>query len=136
MSLSIAVQRYLLDPEVILGECLKPMTLQLTNICKITGYGGLSVFMKMYSSLSSRTCAFEYFLKQLEQMYKARPTAKLSIDSTLVFSTFRRRSVLIKFVSKPEITKKKRLHLVSILFLFSIKIMISGKDYCAFLPRA
>ena len=36
------------------------------------------------SSLSSRKCAFEYFLKKLEQMYLARPTEDLVIDSILV----------------------------------------------------
>ena len=44
-----------------------------------------SVIMKIHSSLSSRKCAFEFFLKKLEQMYMDRPTEDLGIDSILVF---------------------------------------------------
>ena len=54
-----------------------------------TGYGGPStVFMNNYSSLNSRKCAFEYFLKELEQMYLARPAKDLGIHSILVLSFF------------------------------------------------
>ena len=44
--------------------------------------------MEIYSSLSSRKCAFEYYFKvarSMEQMYLARPTEDLGIDSILVF---------------------------------------------------
>ena len=81
----------ILDPEVVLGQYLTPMTcqvetewecriptiykltLQLTNECVIYLYlflAGLdvkTVFMKIYTSLSSRKGAFEYRFKQLNQ---------------------------------------------------------------------
>ena len=43
-----------------------------------------SLFMKSCSQMRLKKISFEYFLDQLEQMYLARPTEDLGIDSILV----------------------------------------------------